>query len=325
MKHARFFFILVAFMLMAYGMVGFYFLPFADFEGDLTRMAKLPESDFGWTQAQPAVDSRLMQSSGWEDADVVAIGDSFTDAQLWQSELARRGLRVHTENWAKMNGICADLGSWIHSKGFKGRHIIIESAEKYLEVRLQESIACKQTIYHPLREWQAQPPPTIPERSHGYGGSMSVGIQTALNQYKLWQKSTQPGFSRWDGLGEVSLVRLADGCKLFSHPHCRDVLFYKKDRVDDMGENVLNNMAVINARLADFDVVWMVIPDKASVYLPNNKKFWDEAERRFNAPNLLKVLQEARYKTMDLYLANNTHVSTRGYLLLGDVMFHRLQ
>lgn len=316
---------MVAAVLVAYGLLGFYFLPQAGFEGDLTRMAKLPESDFGWTREQPAIDEKWMHSASWEEADVLAIGDSFTTSLVWQTVLAQRGLRVHTESWANIYSLCADLGGWIRSKGFKGRHVIIESAEKYLSGRLEQSAACRNMSYHPLAAQAAHAPPTRPERGSDYSGSMSVGIQTALNQRRYRQLSEQSAFARQDGWGEVNLVRLADGCLWFSHPRCQDVLFYQKDRVEDMGESVLGNMAEINTRLAGFEVVWMVIPDKASVYLPGNKKFWDEAERRFHAPNLLRMLQQARDKNMDLYFANNTHVSPRGYLLLGEAIYQRLR
>ncbi|HEU0187224.1 MAG TPA: hypothetical protein VFR06_04955, partial [Gallionellaceae bacterium] len=189
----------------------------------------------------------------------------------------------------------------------------------------EQSAACRAMSYHPLAAQPAHVPLAHVERGGDYSGSMSVGPQTALNHRKYRQLSDQPGFTGLDGWGEVNLVRLANGCELFSHPRCQDVLFYQKDRAEDMGENVLGNMAEINKRLAGYDVVWMVIPDKASVYLPGDKKFWVEAERRFQAPNLLKVLQQARDKNMDLYFANNTHVSTRGYLLLGETIYQRLQ
>lgn len=325
MKHARFFFVMVASVLATYGLFGFYFLPYASFEGDLTRMAKLPESDFGWTREQPSVEEKWMQSASWEEADVLAIGDSFTTAQMWQTVLTQRGLRVHTESWANIYSLCADLGGWIRSKGFKGKLVVIESAEKYLEGRLAQSAACRAMSYHPLPAQPAHVPSSLPDRGSNYGGSMSVGIQTALNQHKYRQLSDQPDFTRLDGWGEVNLVRLSNGCELFSHPRCQDVLFYQKDRTEDMGEGVLTNMAEINKRLSGYDVVWMVIPDKASVYLPGDKQFWNEAERRFRAPNLLKVLQQERNKNMDLYLANNTHVSTRGYLVLGEAIYQRLR
>lgn len=326
MRHAKFFSIFVAVVMALYGLVGFYFLPLASFEGDLTRLAKLPESYFGWTREQPAINPALMKSAKWQDAAVLAIGDSFTYAQVWQTVFAQRGVRVRTEMWESMFNICEDFSDWIHSKGFKGKYIIIESSEKYFEDRLARSIECKHMEYHPLAEVAINPPATLPGRhTSDFTGRLSVGIQTALNVLKYERLSSSAGFKGWDALGEVRMERLANGCDLFSHPRCKDVLFYEKDRVEDLGENILVNMAEINARMKDFSVVWVVIPDKATVYLHPDKKFWDEAERRFHAPNLLKAFrQEIRKKTVDIYPANNTHVSTTGYLILGDAIYQSM-
>ncbi len=326
MKHSRFFSIFVAAVLGLYGLAGFYFLPLANFEGDLTRMAKLPESLFGWTKEQPVIDPELMKSAAWQDADVLAIGDSFTTAQVWQTVFAQRGVRVHTEPWSNVYSICEDFSDWLRSKGFKGKYVIIENAEKYHEGRLAQSVECKRMAYHPLAIIPAHPPATVPDREAGkYSGSMSVGLQAGLNVLKYRRLSGQPDFQSWDALGEVRLQRINNGCDLFSHPRCNDVLFYTKDRVEDLGENVLGNMAIINSRLQGYSTVWVVIPDKATVYLHPHKKFWDEAERRFHAPNLLKDFQQALHeKTVDLYLANNTHVSTTGYLLLGNVIYNNI-
>lgn len=286
-------------------------------------MAKLPESLFGWTKEQPAINPDLMKQAEWKDADVLAIGDSFTNAQIWQTVFAQHGVRVKTESWSSVFNICEDISDWIRSKGFKGKYVIIESAEKYHEVRIAQSMACKRTIYHPLAEAPHAPPVTLPDRhTSNYTGSMSVGLQTKLNAVNYEHLSRKPDFHEWETLNEVRMERVKNGCELFSHPRCNDILFYKKDRAEDMGEKVFADMEIINARLKGYTTVWVVIPDKATVYLQNDKKFWDEAARRFHAPNLLKVFQQAvNDKTVDLYLANNTHVSTTGYLLLGNAIY----
>ena len=143
-----------------------------------------------------------------------------------------------------------------------------------------------------------------------------------MNALKYEELSSKPDFRTWNTPGEVRVERVENGCDLFSHPRCNDVLFYAKDRVPDLGENVLRDMEKINARLKGYTTVWVIIPDKATAYLHSDKKFWDEAERRFNAPNIQKVFRQAiREKTVDLYLANNTHVSTTGYLLLGNAIY----
>lgn len=326
MKHSRFFAIAVAVLLGLYGMVGLYFLPLANFEGDLTRMAKLPESMFGWTKTQPVIDPADMISAEWGDADVLAIGDSFTSAQVWQTVFARKGVRVRTESWGKMNNLCGDIADWVRSKGFKGKVIVIESAEKYLEDRLASSVRCQRMMYRTLSEAPALVPHTEREMdAQKYGGRFSIGILTALNVQEYERLGPNPDIQRRQWSPDVYMERLKNGCELFSHARCNDVLFYSKDRVEDFDENVLNNMEIINSRLAGYTTVWAVIPDKATVYLHHDKTFWNEAERRFRAPNLLKELRRAvDDKTVDLYLANNTHVSTEGYLVLGNAIYRNI-
>lgn len=326
MSQARFYTILVAVIMAAYALIGFYFLPLASFEGNLTRMAKLPESYFGWTREQPAIDPRLMRSAEWQDADVLVIGDSFSYAQLWQTVFTQKGVRVRTETWESVFNICENFSDWVRDKGFKGKYIVIESVEAYFEDRVSRSLACKRMEYHASPQLAPKPPPTLPDRNKAdYSGRLSVGIETELNARKYDRLSSGPGFKGWDDLGEARVVRVENGCELFSHPRCRDALFYTKDRVEDMGGNILDGMAGINARLKNYTVVWAVIPDKSTVYLHPEKKFWDEAEQRFHAPNLLKTFrEEIRKKTIDFYPANNTHVSTTGYLILGDAIYQNM-
>jgi hypothetical protein len=326
MNQARLYTILVAAVMAAYALVGFYFLPLASFEGNLTRMAKLPESYFGWTRPQPAIDPRLMRSAPWQDADVLVIGDSFSYAQLWQTVFAQKGVRVRTETWESVFNICGDFSDWLRSTGFKGRYIVIESVEAYFEDRVARSLECRHMEYHTPPQLATRPPSTLPDRhSADYSGRLSVGIETELNARRYDRLSSLPGFKGWDEHGEASVERVENGCKLFSHPRCRDVLFYAKDRVQDMGENILDGMAGLDARMKDYTVAWVVIPDKSTVYLHPDKRFWDLAEQRFHAPNLLKAFrQQVQKQTIDLYPANNTHVSTTGYLILGDAIYRSM-
>lgn len=326
MNSARFFTVFVVVVMGIYGLAGFYFLPLANFEGDLTRMAMLPDVYFERTRAQPVINAELMKSAEWKDADVLAIGDSFTDARIWQTVFAQHGIRVRTERWGTVYNLCEDISVWIRKQGFKGKYIIIESAEKYFEGRIDRSVACKRTSYHPLAVIHRIPPEPLPDNeTMKYSGSLSVGIQTAINRYKYDQLTSKPEFKRWDMQNEVRLERIENGCELFSHPHCNNVLFYDKDRLEDMGANVFANMETITARLQGYTTVWAIIPDKATVYLKADKKFWDESEHRFHTPNILKEFRQAvNEKTVDLYLANNTHVSTTGYLLLGKILYKNI-
>ena len=321
MKHAKFFSIFVFVTMAIYAIVGFYFLPLASFEGDLTRMGKLPESQFGWTKEQPSIDPNLMRQASWQDADVLVIGDSFSDPRVWQTALTREGLHVRTESWASVRDICDDFTPWLRKKGFKGQHVIFEIIERDVEGTLHKSIDCRKMESHSSAsaDQPRYPPATFIDRNKAdYSGRLSVGIQVRLNVLK---------YERWDenDFG-IKMKRLTNGCDLFSHTRCNDVLFLGSNHVQDFDESTLANMEKINMRLNGLKPTWIIVPDKETAYLRPNKKFWDEAERRFHAPNVLKTFRQAiQEKTIDLYPANNTHLSTTGYLILGNAVYQSIR
>jgi hypothetical protein len=327
MTHARFFSILVFTLIALYGAIGFYFLPLASFTGPLTRMGKIPESLFGWTREQPAVKPEYLVNATWQEADVLAIGDSFSMPHLWQSVLIERGMKVHTETWESMRNVCEDISGWLHDKGFKGRYVVIEVVEHNFKDTLDRSLSCKQTYYHPMRYPPVSPPPRrMPLSKTDFSGKLSVGIQTKLNDLKYQQLSSNPDFISWNMANNVHMNRVANGCELFSHPRCNDTLFLADDHVDDFEENTLDKIQVINERLKGLKPIWVVVPNKSTAYLHPDKQFWNKAEERFHAPNVLKVLrQKIADKTIDLYPANETHLSTAGYLILGDAIYQSLQ
>ncbi len=327
MKHARFFSILVFTALALYGAVGFYFLPLASFTGPLTRMGKIPESLFGWTKEQPAVNPEYLVNALWQDADVLAIGDSFSIPHLWQSVLVQNGLKVHTETWEAMRNICGDFPAWLKSKGFKGRYVVIEIVEHNFKDTLNRSVGCKQMDYHATVELLVAPPPRLLFRNTtDYSGRFSVGIQTELHALEYEKLISEPNFNAWNLGNNVRMNRIKDGCTLFSHQSCKDALFLADDQADDLGEDVLGRMQVIDDRLKGYQLTWVIVPNKSTTYLYPEKQFWDKTEKRFHAPNLLKVLRGAvTDRTTDLYPANETHLSTTGYLILGDAIYRNMQ
>jgi hypothetical protein len=57
-----------------------------------------------------------------------------------------------------------------------------------------------------------------------------------------------------------------------------------------------------------------------------NKQFWNHAEQRFNAPNLLQVFRKGiENKTIDFYRGNDTHLSTNGFLVMGEAIQQSMQ
>lgn len=327
MKHARIFSIIVFLAIALYGAIGFYFLPLASFTGPLTRMAKIPESLFGWTKQQPAVNPDYLINASWQEADVLAIGDSFSMPHLWQSVLVQHGMKVHTETWESMRNVCEDFTPWLREKGFKGRHVVIEVVEHNFADRLDRSVNCKQMYYHPIAYPPVAPPARqLPLAKADFSGKLSVGIRTKFNELKYMELSTQPDFDNWNMTNNVRMNRVKNGCELFSHLRCSDALFLADDHVGDFDADTLTRMQTLNARLQGFTAVWVVVPDKTTTYLHPDKFFWDKAEEQFHAPNVLKVLrQEISNKNIDLYPANETHLSTAGYLILGNAIYQSIR
>ena len=329
MKYAKLFSIIVFVVAGLYGAIGLYFLPLAGFEGGLTRIGLLPETLFGWTKSQPAVDPALIKQASWQDADVLVIGDSFSDGRIWQTELVRHGLRVRTEHWSSIRGICDDFTPWLLAQGFRGKQIVLEVVEQNVETGLANYVSCKNMDFHSsvLAEMPRKAPPTHIDRNKpDYSGRLSIGLQTRLNMYKYEKLSAQPDFKSWDtGRGSI-VTRLADGCKLFSHARCSDVLFLAADSPRDLGVDVINNMQTLDKRMTGLNVLWAIIPNKTTAYLYPDKRFWDQAELRVHSANLLKTVRQAiQAQTVDVYPANDSHFSTETYLAMGRIILQGIE
>jgi hypothetical protein len=326
MKPAKLFSVIVFVVIGIYGAIGLYFLPLAGFEGDLTRVAKLPESLFGWTRLQPSLEPELFKSASWQEADVLVIGDSFSEPRVWQTVLVKQGLRVRTEHWTSVRGVCEDFYPWLRAQGFKGKQVIFEVVERNIEAGLPNSVACKQQVYHPnINADKLRVPPVTSRKESDLSGKLSIALETRLNINKYGALSQNSDLKTWDIPGGVRLERMANGCELFSHKNCQDVLFYASDRVVDLNKDLLDSVQILNSRVGDITPIWVFMPDKSTVFLHNDKQFWNEAESRFMAPNVLKVMRQAvDEKIVDLYPANNSHLSTRGYLLLGEAVYQSL-
>lgn len=329
MRHAKFFSVVVFAALLGYGAVGFYFLPMANFEGDLTRIGMLPETQFGWRRPQPALEPKLIQQSFLQEADVLVIGDSFSDKLVWQTVLTQHGLKVRTEDWETIPAICADFVPWLRAKGFRGQFVVLEIIERDILAVLEKSVACKMTqAYLNISADKPRDPPIVsfdPERKD-LSGRLSIGIQTALNFQDYKRISGTPAY-QFSALSHgAKIARIKNGCELFSHVRCDDALFLAADNAEDVDGNALENIGKLNSRLTGTIPIWVFVPNKSTAYLYSDKQFWSEAERRFHAPNLLRMTQRAiQERTVDLYPANNTHFSTTGYLLMGREILKAVQ
>ncbi len=329
MNHAKIFSLAAFIAVLTYGALAFYFLPLATFQGELTRMGLLPESLFGWTKPQPAIDQKLLQQASMQDADVLVVGDSFSEPLAWQTVLVQHGIKVRTESWDSMRGICADFMPWLRQQGFQGRYLVLESIERNLPDDVGRSVACQQMQYHANRKTdmpRVPPPVSFNIHEGSYNGKLSTGLQTRWNMLQYERLRQAKDFNTWLLPNQVRLARVPHGCELFSHASCEDALFLSYDKEESIDLSMLDSMAEINSRLSGVTPIWVFVPNKSTAYLYPEKQFWNEAERRFHAPNLLRMTQQAiEHRVIDLYPANNTHFSTTGYLLMGEEVYKSIQ
>lgn len=80
-------------------------------------------------------------------------------------------------------------------------------------------------------------------------------------------------------------------------------------------------MKDLERRLEGYDITWVIVPNKSTVYHRlEGKDFWNYLERQRMGPDLLKHFLIAKEQIVDLYKPNDTHLSTAGYLYLGQII-----
>lgn len=296
------------------------------FYGDLSRIGRVSETEFGWRQPQPMVEARHLQGVPIEEADILVLGDSFSQTHRWQSVLVRAGYRVATLYWSAYNeGMCQDFSAWLQNAGFRGRLVIAESVERLLGQRIAASMHCPQmakppsSLPHPF----AEHPAPVPGRFNNWDAKITVGLSSYLNTQRAL---ATPGDTPVDRLTLVRAV--PDGCQLFSNRLCRKALFYGEDETrGELGAAHAQALQALSARHTGTPLLWMIIPNKTTVYLePAHSAAFVQA---FNAlglgPDLFAFAREQRTRIRDFYFPNDSHLSMHGQLALGERMLQEVQ
>ncbi|SNC62084.1 hypothetical protein [Polynucleobacter victoriensis] len=293
-----------------------------NYVGDLTRIGKLSEKDFSSKIMQPTIKKHNFISHPINQADVLVIGDSFSISLEWQSIMLENGLKPATYHWDLTGPVCKNFEEMVALSGFTGKHIIFEVVELGVENKVAESLKCqhtKKTLPQISTHKKAisEPIPVI-----NTSGQFAAGIQTKINSLLLNHHHTS-----WQLLNKRSksayIFPINNGCNLFSHNLCNFGLFYHQDyKKSSVRIETLQEIRKINARFSKYQVSWLVIPNKSSVYQRNIPlDFWEGIEIGMIGPNLLSNFMMTKTTIKDLYLPNDTHLSTSGYLHLGQLMY----
>lgn len=320
-------------------------------EGGLTRIGRVSEDAFGWRSTPP--DIPMANVRGWApaEADILVIGDSFSMYYAWQAPLVAAGYKVSTTHWDRSGPLCADFPDWLKSIGFRGRLVILESIERLLPERLEQAQACQTMVRRPLAalpvptQSPAQPPP--PFRLN-WESPLVTGLLTYLNTRRIVESPGVVNMER-DWLGDLlfsspatDICRrlgnhacdkifsspVADGCAQFSSRVCNKSLFLITDRSNrQLQPQDAEFMAAFAKRAAPVKVMWMVVPNKTTVYLDihNAQAFAARSNALAVGPDLFAMAQEQRRRIIDLYWPNDTHWSMQGQLYFGRRMVEAVQ
>jgi hypothetical protein len=289
--------------------------------GDLARIGRISERDFGWRSEPPHVDAALLDAAPIEKADIVVIGDSFSSTNLWQSRLAQDGHAVTTVFWDPIgNSLCGDFDDWLAAAGFRGKLVIVESVERLLALRLRNSQGCSR-MKEPFAA-RVQPLSPPPDRAPGFALNWNAQIASGWLTARC-TRAAIAGKVRSDCDQQTRARAVEDGCRLFSHRRCDMALFLAGDQ--QLGEITPEHLAQMRAfgqAQSRVPILWMVVPNKWTTYLePRHSQAFVEALRQAGmGPDLFAFAQEQKTRLQDFYLPNDTHISPRGQLALGDRM-----
>ncbi len=293
--------------------------------GDLTRIGRLSDADFGWRMPPPVVDKALVRGVPLSQADVLVIGDSFSMTYRWQSKLVQSGYKVSTIYWGQIGYLCRDFSTWARQAGFKGKTVVVESVERLLSERLDKSATCgamfnqPQVKIHPFME----PLEQVPGFQLNWTAKLTTGIITWFNMRTARSATGDTEYAK-----ETWVRPVKDGCQYFSHKMCSKALFFFEDtdnpalKPSDVG--VMTGFAKAHP---EFNFIWMVIPDKTTVYInpEHNSAFMQAFDQARLGPDLFRFAQDERGKVRDFYFPNDTHMSMYGQLLLGDRMLQAVR
>ena len=324
MRYIRYF-IYTSFPVIIFFFIISCFLP--PISGDLTRLGNFSEADFGCNEPFPEM---IVKSDiGTSNPNIIVLGDSFSERNIWQSVvMAKRGDKILTFNWVDPKS----LDRWVSSlkKRYPTvKYLIIETVERSSLSRFNQP----QDLFFdhkesPLKN-NSYKTDSLRDTSFFHAMHDPVYALFALfNSYNLINNNFKILKS-----GPVIVAPLTTS-KLFSSKRSDLLIYYqdddlKKSWTSDQITNAVDHLGRLNelSRQNGIRLIVIVVPDKSTAYRKyfkysqyNNQSsdFWKEIDKqKLCQVNLGRVINNNVEKTRDLYLPDDTHFSTKGFVLMG--------
>jgi hypothetical protein len=298
--------------------------------GDLTRLGNVSERSWGWNQALPVVS--IDQSATDSDFDVLVIGDSFSEKDIWQSVMRDiTGLKFKTFRWEDFSSpACLEAGIRHLKRQFpKIRYVVIETVERSAVTRftaLNGKIDdCPVTITSSIYT-KASNTLAIRNKSLDSIPDALYTIKAFLSEPKKYHQTTVSGY------GYISPLKRTD---LFSNQKSDALLYFagdleKLDWTEAQIKASLNNLEQLSQIHSQqgLKIIFAIVPDKSTAYSeylvqsPSQGKsidIWQKLNATsLNVINLKTAFSETILKTQDFYLPDDTHLSTVGYQSLAS-------
>ena len=319
------------FALVVFLLIGVYIQPVM---GDLTRLGNLSERHFGWNDEQPLIN---VEDNLNINPDVVVLGDSFSDKNIWQSVASKYSkLNFLTFQW---NGLDKPgcLSQWIKTVNLEyptAKFIVLETVERQFISTFGSTPNnnCSATRLIPVlvREKVIES-----SRNRSIKSAMPdpiYAIQAIANEFKTFEQPLARGSAY-----VVPLTR-AD---LFSNKKSGLMLFYKGDIAKIEWNQEAVNIAIQNiknidrfAREKGLTLLMAVVPDKSTAYREfiRSDQFklqapdvWMELNRQgVNQVDLRSSIVNAVNSDRDIYMSNDSHLSSKGYIVMGRDIADRI-
>lgn len=293
--------------------------------GDLTRTGFFAERDFGRNGPQPVI-KVLANGKTVTHPDVLVLGDSFTEDNLWQSELAEHGdHRILSFLYDHPTCISQWLNYALSRPGPKT--VIVQTVEREFVGRYADMRQCRPDRPVTVKVLPSKTDairPTWPPALH-----LSYTFKTVLNTWK--RRHTKGTFRS----AIVINTPLKPGCAAFSSRRADRLLYYAPDnrklhwtaqQIDAAAANIRkiqDEFAAHGKRL-----IFVLVPDKSSAYRDCLADDPDNATRKrinptqallaagVRTPDLMHAFQQNANRIDDLYLPDDTHLSPAGYILM---------
>ena len=305
-------------------------------QGDLTRLGNLAERDFGWNAAQPVLPLRDNQPA---NPGVIVLGDSFSRWNVWQSaSMASGSPAMLTFQWDGFDS-SESLDDWIAALKEtypSARFLVIEVVEREFLRRFGPAgTRCHGQHQKPVEVSQGGA--TQPLRPFFDSTSnLPDTLYAARALYNSFRPFDETTFST-----NVFVTPL-NRTNLFSN-HRPDLMVYYKDdelikkdwKPEDIRKAVTRVKDIqLSAAAHGLTMITAIVPDKSTTYRKFMRQpqttpipdIWKElTKQEVTQVDLREMLDKAADTVTDLYLPNDTHLGTAGFMLMGEAIAGRIR